>query len=472
MVPSNTKVYRSAVHRPSLMEWLDEVPEHWQIVHLGRIGRFSKGVGGTKEDEVESGIPCIRYGDLYTSHEYHIQSTRSFVSKAKASEYTPVQHGDILFAGSGETTDEIGKSAVILMDSPACCGGDIVLFRPDIEIDARFSGYAMDCSSSQYQKSCMGRGITIMHIYSDGLKCLRIALPPLSEQAAIVRYLDHVDRRIRRYVNAKRKLIALLEEEKQAVINQAVTRGLDPNVRLKPSGVEWLGDIPENWEVTRNGQLFVQRNETGFPDLPILEVSLRTGVGVRGLRGTGSKQMMSSRSEYKRAVKGDIAYNMMRMWQGAVGVVPTDGLVSPAYIVAKARRGTEPRYFSAIFRTSAYMAQVDKYSRGIVKDRNRLYWEDFKQMPIPCPDPEEQVLIADAIDQNIATANDEVARIRRQIDLVEEYRTRLIADVVTGKLDVREAAERLPDEPGDANGPEADGPREDVAGELSGADAV
>ena len=94
--------------------------------------------------------------------------------------------------------------------------------------------------------------------------------PLLSEQAAIVRFLDHADRRIRRYIRAKQKLIKLLEEQKQAIIHRAVTRGLDPNVRLKPSGVEWLGDVPEHWEVRRNGRLFTQRNETGFGNLPIL----------------------------------------------------------------------------------------------------------------------------------------------------------------------------------------------------------
>ena len=250
-------------YTPSGVPWLGDVPPHWDLVQLGRIGRISKGTGGTKEDEAPEGIPCIRYGDLYTSHKFHIIGSRTLVTEAKALEYTPIQYGDILFAGSGETIEEIGKSAVNLMESPACCGGDVILFRPDIEIDARFSGYAIDCSQSQYQKSCMGRGITIMHIYGDELKRLWVALPPIPEQRAIVRYLDYVNRRIRRYVSAKRKLIALLEEEKQAVVNRAVTRGLDPNVRLKPSGVEWLGDVPEHWEVA--SQIKVSFSHEGRP---------------------------------------------------------------------------------------------------------------------------------------------------------------------------------------------------------------
>ena len=140
----------------------------------------------------------------------------------------------------------------------------------------------------------------------------------------------------------------------------------------------------------RNGRLFSHRVETGFPDLPILEVSLRTGVRVRDMENLKRKQVMSQKEKYKRAVKGDIAYNMMRMWQGAVGPAPVDGLVSPAYVVVKPYPEANTAYFSYLFRTDAYMREVNKFSRGIVADRNRLYWESFKQMPSLVPPRSEQ----------------------------------------------------------------------------------
>jgi type I restriction enzyme S subunit len=155
---------------------------------------------------------------------------------------------------------------------------------------------------------------------------------------------------------------------------------------------------------------------------------------------------MSDREQYKRAEKGDIAYNMMRMWQGAVGIALVDGLVSPAYVVARPRKSVVARYFTNLFRTAAYMGEVDNASRGIVKDRNRLYWEDFKQLHSPYPPPDEQERIVAAIDTNAGAVTAGIERVEREIALLREYRTRLIADVVTGKLDVREAAVRLPDE--------------------------
>jgi len=437
--------------KDSHMRLLGKVPEHWEVFRLGQFGRLSKGSGGNREDDVESGIPCIRYGDLYTTHTYHILKSRSFVSVDKAGTYTPIRFGDILFAASGETIQDIGKSAANLVDSRACCGGDVIVFRPGRPVNARYMGYATDCRPAAVQKARMGRGITVKHIYSDQLKHLAIALPPVPEQAAIVRFLDHADRQIRRYIRARQKLIKLLEEQKQAIIHDAVTRGLHPNVRLKPSGMEWLGNVPEHWEVRRNGRLFSQRNETGCAGLPILEVSLRTGVRVRDFANSDRKQVMTDREKYKRAAVGDIAYNMMRMWQGAVGIAPADGLISPAYVVARPLPVTESRYFVRLFKTATYMAEVDKFSRGIVKDRNRLYWEDFKRMLSCYPPPREQVEIADALDERCGQIDASTQRIRQEIDLLREYRIRLIADVVTGKLDVREAAARLPDEPGEVD---------------------
>jgi len=159
-----------------------------------------------------------------------------------------------------------------------------------------------------------------------------------------------------------------------------IIANLRPYPETTESGVPWLGAIPRHWEVRRNGRMFVQRNETGFGVLPILEVSLNTGVRIRELGDSTRKQVMDDRDKYKRAVKGDLAYNMMRMWQGAVGVAPVDGLVSPAYVVARGISGVDNHYFSNLFRTREFMSEVDSSSRGIVKDRNRLYWEDFKQL--------------------------------------------------------------------------------------------
>ncbi|WP_298442822.1 restriction endonuclease subunit S [Ferrimicrobium sp.] len=213
--------------KPSGVEWLGDVPEHWDVVSLGRIGRFSKGSGGTKSDDVSDGIPCIRYGDLYTRYEFFITASRSFVTSERAVDYAAVIYGDVLFAGSGETLDEIGKSAVCLIKGRVCCGGDVLIFRPSREMSPRFLGYVSDAPQSVHQKSCMGRGVTIMHIYTDDLKYLKLAIPPLAEQAAVVMFLDDATANIDVTISHAKQEISLLNEYRTRLIADVVTGKLD-----------------------------------------------------------------------------------------------------------------------------------------------------------------------------------------------------------------------------------------------------
>ncbi len=207
---------------------------------------------------------------------------------------------------------------------------------------------------------------------------------------------------------------------------------LKPYPEYKDSGLPWLAKVPAHWRVVRNGNLFRQRNQTGFAELPILEVSLRTGVRVRDFEKSKRKQVMSDFAKYKRAAAGDIAYNMMRLWQGAVGIAPVDGLVSPAYVVAAPFDGVEPRYFNELFRTAAYMAEVDNSSRGIVKDRNRLYWDQFKTLMSPCPPPDEQAAIVRFLGWATGQVDRAILAKRKVIALLNEQKQVIIDRAVTG----------------------------------------
>ncbi|OCS89439.1 hypothetical protein B1A98_13195 [Bacillus badius] len=202
-------------------------------------------------------------------------------------------------------------------------------------------------------------------------------------------------------------------------------------LKYKDSGYICFGNIPEHWKVLRNGRIFFQRNQTGFPDLPILEVSLKTGVRVRNFEDSKRKQVLSDREKYKRVAKGDIAYNMMRMWQGAVGVAPVDGLVSPAYVVASPLLEVDSRYYSYLFRTQIYMDEVNKYSHGIVADRNRLYWDEFKQIPSLIPPLEEQNQIVKYLDFQLAMISKFIKAKKNLIIKLKEKKQVVINEAVT-----------------------------------------
>ena len=439
------------------VEWLGEIPVHWKVLKLKHWLTMNRQTLSEETDPDYTfdylDISSVGTGLLVTMPE-RIRF-RDCPSRARR----VVQSGDTIMSTVRTYLKAVWHASEVKSNLVASTG--FVVLTPKPSTHAKFVSYL--CLSEHFtnQVTASSIGIAYPAIAEIKLKAIKVGVPPLSEQTAIARFLDHATNQIERYIRAKEKLIALLEEQKQVMIHDAVTGRIDvrtgkPYPAYKPSGAKWLGDVPTHWQVNRNGRLFVQRNEVGYSELPILEVSLISGVRVRDFDNSSRKQVMSDRSLYKRAVEGDIAYNMMRMWQGAVGVAPVDGLVSPAYVVARPLAGNETRYYEHLFRTSAYKNEVDKYSRGIVKDRNRLYWEDFKQMPSPCPPPNEQVLIANAISQTIEFTSTNIQNARSQIALADEYHTRLIADVVTGKLDVREAAKSLPDVDLSSSNDEAD----------------
>ena len=214
-------------YKPSGVEWLGDVPAHWEVRKLGQCGMITKGNGGSKEDELFDGIPCVRYGDLYTTHKYAISKSRSCISIAKSNEYTRLEYGDVLFAASGETIEDIGKSAVNLMQEEARCGGDIILFRSKREFDARHLGYLMDCPAAISQKATMGRGITVMHIYGTQLKNLTLPIAPLREQTAIAHFLDDATSKIDNGIAGARVETDLIREFRTRLIADVVTGKLD-----------------------------------------------------------------------------------------------------------------------------------------------------------------------------------------------------------------------------------------------------
>ena len=437
-----------AEYRESGLPWLGQVPGHWEVKRPKQIGALLKGIGGTKEDSRSAGVPCVRYGELYTTHHYFIRRPKAFIEATRAFAYTPIRYGDVLFAASGEKLDEIGKSAVNLIDGDAVCGGDTIVLRPRINVHAPFLGYAFDCRPSALQKAIRGRGTTVKHIYPDEVKQLQIPLPPPDEQAAIVRFLDWANGRLERAIRAKRKVIALLNEQKQAIIHRAVTRGLDPSVPLKDSGVPWLGEIPKHWEVRRAKYLFREVDERSVDGgEELLSVSHLTGVTPRSQKNI-TMFKAASYAGHKLCRPGDLVVNTMWAWMGALGVSTYAGIISPAYAVYRPRLSEKVVgiFLDGLLRSRPYVANIICRSTGLRASRLRLYPEEFFRLPVILPPVDEQLRIVESIEAETSDLSTAISRLEREITLLREYRTRLVADVVTGKLDVRAAAAALPDD--------------------------
>lgn len=447
-------------YRDSGVDHFPEVPVAWATPALRELGRFSKGVGGTKDDEVDSGIPCVRYGDLYTQHEMFITETRSYIDPAQAVDYTRSEPGDALFAASGETIEEIGKSAVNLVPGQMRVGGDVILFRPVEPVNARFLGYALESRPAVLQKTCMGKGVTVVHIYPQALRNLRLPLPPSEDQAAIVRYLNYVVSRIQRLIAAKERLIELLEEEKQAIIHRVVTRGLDSDVPTSPSGSAWLGDIPKVW---RSGPLkrwtaLMDSGAwgSGFSDdgVLVLRSTEQAVDGTWRIEKPARRLLSDSERTATRLRAGDLVITKS---SGSPRHIGKTSLVSSELeamecgfsnfmLRLRCSAALDPRFARVILNSSIARDQF-RYLSNTTTGLENLSASTVSAIYIPLPAREEQARIVSAMDRATSDTLRTADLAASQVALLREYRTRLISDVVTGKLDVREAAGRLPAEP-------------------------
>jgi type I restriction enzyme S subunit len=430
--------------KDSGVAWLGEVPEHWEIAPAFAVYR-PRQVKNT--GLIESTVLSLSYGRIIVKT---LEKLRGLVPESFET-YQIVESGNIIVRTTDLQNDQTSLRVGHAQHRGIITAAYMCLETKPIVLNEFGYQYlnAYDLLKIIYG---FGSGLRQNLDFSD-IKRMPVLVPPRDEQAAIVRFLDYADRRIRRYIRAKQKLIKLLEEQKQAIIHRAVTRGLDPNVRFKPSGVEWLGDVPEHWEVLPLKRIAWFKSGSGFPvneqgnqgcELPFLRVSDMTREGNEIWIETPDSTI--SRETAARL--------------GAF-VFPAGSIIFPKVggaLLTNKRR---------ILRVESC---IDNNVMGcVVSDANRDYvfllleQIDLGRLAKPGPVPAisegevrairvalppigEQALILNSVRAKTASLNAAILSTQREVSLLREYRTRLIADVVTGKLDVREAAARLPQE--------------------------
>ena len=458
---NNRRPYPS--YKYSGVEWLGYVPEHWDLVRLKCAVQINPETlsEGTDPECLFDYMDINSVGTGYMS----TPPVRQVFGNAPSRARRVMRRGDTAIS----TVRTYLKAAYHLQrDWPdLITSTGFAILRPPVTVVPALLGHIVQSDAFVRQVVANSVGVAYPAISETKLGTLFLVLPPLSEQVAIVRYLDHVDRRIRRYVSAKRKLIALLEEEKQAVINRAVTRGLDPNVRLKPSGVEWLGDVPEHWDRCRlrNVVSVVTTGSRGWSSYasdtgPLFIRVANLNRGSLQLRFDDTVRLnLPETSEVTRTriQAGDLLVSVTA-YIGSVGLAPEEfeeAYVSQHVARCQPRPGSSSRWLGYVLLSSVGQTHGQISLYGGTKDGLSL--DDVKNYQILLPPLHEQLAIAEHIDKTSADIAAAIAHTRRQIELAQEYRTRLIADVVTGKLDVRGAAAQLPDEGDDQDSEEEDG---------------
>ena len=423
-------------YKDSGLPWLGKVPSHW-IIERAK-GLFAKVERPVRPDDEH--ITCFRDGTVTLRKNRRL---RGYTEAIYELGYQGIRKGDLVihamdaFAGATGVSDSDGKGSPIY----GVC-------QPKGNANSHYYAVVVREMARSQWILALSRGIrersTDFRFESFGRQY--VPFPPPDEQAAIVRFLDHANGKIERAIRAKRKLIGLLNEQKQAIIHRAVTRGLDPAVKLKPSGIPWLGDVPEHWDLPLNQRIFKEdiRPHNGKPEVP-LSLSQRSG-----LIATAEMQERSLKTStyanWKVTVPGDLVVNRFKAHLGVFFAATLRGMVSFHYGVFAPQRKSCTKYFELLYHTAPYRAIYAGRSNGMTVGLQNLSNQNFYNVRTIVPPFAEQLAIVAQTGTATAKLQLTITRIEREIELIREYRTTLTAEVVTGKLDVREAAKRLPAE--------------------------
>jgi type I restriction enzyme S subunit len=441
--------------------WLGDVPTHWDVLPNRAI--FSEIKDRDCPDEEMLSVTITR--GIVPQKALLAGSSKKDSSNTNKAAYKLVQPGDIAYNKMRAWQGALGASNLRGIISPA-----YVVMRPMADANPLYfhNLYRTPMFAKEAERWSYGITSDMWSLRPEHFKLIGSLLPPPAEQAAIVRFLDHWNGRLEKAIRSKRRVIALLQEQKQAIIHRAVTRGLDPNVKLKDSGIPWLGEIPAHWEVRNLRQLLTGRTRRGRPDLPLLSVVREQGVIIRDMENLESNHnfIPEDLSNYKVVEAGQFAMNKMKAWQGSYGVSNHTGIVSPAYFVFDLRE-VEGAFFHVALRSKAYVPFFTQASDGVRVGQWDLNQSRMREIPFYYPGPCEQLKIVKHVEEATTNLTTAIARYEREITLLREYRTRLTADVVTGKLDVRAAAAQLPDPeqaPSEPEEPEEETELEEVEG--------
>lgn len=410
------------------IEWVGLIPKNWYIRPLYAC-----------LDEInQKNSPIVTMNILSLTNTdgvipYSERGNQGNKSKENLEDYKVVYPNTIVANSMNILIGSVGLSKY-----EGCVSPVYYVYSAKSQIDIRYMNYLFQTEPFQKRLRQFANGILEirLRVSSHDILHQKVAVPDYDEQQVIADYLDETCSKINEIIEEVKASIDEYKELKQAVIFEAVTKGLDKNVEMKESTIENLESIPSNWEIRRIATLYEESKETGREDLPILMVSINTGIS-EGEVGDDDRIRKVVRSEdksvYKVVHRNDLAYNMMRAWQGGFGAAQVEGLVSPAYVVARPKCELDSRYVEALLRTPIFTEKIRGLSYGVADFRLRLYWTYFKNLRICFPPLEEQRQIADFI---TAESKKLDALIHEKLELVvelEAYKKSLIYEVVTGK---------------------------------------
>ena len=429
--------------KDSGVQWIGEVPQHWEVCKIKN--KFMIISGGTPKSDVESywngDVVWVTPADYNTEDKVIVKGKRNITKEGlKNSSATILPRNSIIFSKRAPI-GLVAINAVPLATNQGCLG-----CIPKLNVDTIYSYFLL--SSFQKQFELLGSGTTFKEISLSSFSSFVIPLPPLAEQRAIADWLDAECADIDAAIELQQRMIDKLKAYKTAVIHQAVTKGLDKNLKptdLKDSGIKWLGMIPKHWDVVLVKNILRWKSVKGCGEKEVLSLYREYGVIPKSSRDDNHNITSDNTDDYKLVEKGDFVINKMKAWQGSMGVSLYEGIISPAYYVCSfINEKVYKPYFHYLMRDSSYLPEYKRLSGGKRVGQWDLAYDKFKSLPALLPPIlAEQRAIADWLDAKCADIDATIALKEQKQEKLKEYKKTIIFEYVTGKKQVANINKQL-----------------------------
>ena len=448
IIRENPRFRRYPEYKESGVDWIEEIPNHWRYSRLKfHLTENSGGIWG-EDDEFGNGTYVLRSTEITIDGHWDLQRLIKRELSREETERFLLKKDDLVITKSSGSQDHIGKTGLVdeKIESMFVCYSNFVQrIRPKNHINSKFLHYFMNCSLAREQYKYQSETTTgLANLSTKSIDELLISLPPIQEQTQIANFLDRKTKQIDELICIKERRIELLQAQRTALINQAVTKGLDPNVEMKPSGVEWIGKIPRHWTLTRLKYVSSIPVTYGLN----IEADRYTTEGIRLIRITDIDESGGLRQKGVYLSEDCVpqeqmlnSYDLLLSRSGAT--------VGKSYLHLEKGKYTSAGYLVRFnfddYWTSKfiYYVTLSHFYRNwleqqiIISTIQNVNGEKYSNFQLPIPLYQEHKQIVDFLDRKTEQIDELIAAELRKIELLKEYRQSLISEAVTGKIDVR-----------------------------------